>query len=99
MIGNPGLLRADHLRHQAKLQSIAHQAGLQPGREAADHLPRLAAISGNNTIRVWDLASRQQVRRLNGHKESVTSVAWSPDARRPARSSHDRTGNLWDRAT
>ena len=32
--------------------------------------------SGDNTVRIWDVASQQQVAQLTGHTSSVTSVAF-----------------------
>ena len=39
----------------------------------------LASGSGDNTVRLWDAATGRELARLEGHSDSVFSVAWSPD--------------------
>ncbi len=41
----------------------------------------LASGSADHTIRVWDLASRREVRRLQGHENEVYGVQFAPDGR------------------
>lgn len=40
---------------------------------------RFAAGAGDGLIRLWDLASHREVATLDGHKESVTQLAFTPD--------------------
>lgn len=44
---------------------------------------RLATASADETVRVWDLQERKQIRSLP-HGAPVTQVAWAPDGRRLA---------------
>ena len=60
---------------------------------------RLASGSGDETVRVWDAATGEQLVSLRGHEESVSSVAWSPDGHRLASGSRDSTVRVWDAAT
>ncbi len=50
-------------------------------------------------LRLWDAASGQLVRRLEGHTDAVTSVAFSRDGKRLLTSSYDATARLWNVAT
>ena len=50
-------------------------------------------------MRVFDPADGQQVFTLRGHTSNVTAVAFSPDGRRIATSSFDRTVKLWETET
>jgi WD40 repeat protein len=60
-------------------------------------------ISGSNdkTIRVWDLASGKELRRLVGHGQPVWSVAVSPDGKLVASGSFEEAAclRLWDLAS
>src|SRR5262245_8842388 len=59
----------------------------------------LASGSGDKTVKLWDVASRQNLATLNGYEDSVWSVAFSPDGKTLASGSGDNTVKLWDVAS
>jgi WD40 repeat protein len=50
-------------------------------------------------IRVYDVATGQELRKLEGHKELVTCAAFTPDGSRIVSGSRDNTLRLWDVVT
>jgi WD40 repeat protein len=70
---------------------------------------RLASASGvwdqqkqkwtSGEVKVWDAWTGQQTLSLRGHTAAVYSVCWSPDGRRLASASQDRTVKVWEAQT
>ena len=56
----------------------------------------LASGSSDNTIKIWNIADRLEIRTLRGHSEAVNSVAFSPDGKLLASGSSDETAKLWN---
>jgi hypothetical protein len=50
---------------------------------------------GDNTVRLWRVADGRLLRTLEGHTDSVYSVAFSPDGQTLASGSRDHTVRLW----
>lgn len=48
---------------------------------------------------VWDVATGTRLHDLQGHTRDIVSIAWSPDCRRVATGSWDKTAIVWDATT
>ncbi|HEX4322157.1 MAG TPA: c-type cytochrome domain-containing protein [Acidobacteriaceae bacterium] len=63
----------------------------------------LAAAGGapqiEGEIDIWNVASRQKIRTIRGHRDCIYSIAWSPDGKLIASGSYDRMIKLWDAGT
>ena len=62
-----------------------------------DGLLVLAASDPFNAVHLWNIATSEEVLRLEAHSLTITSVACSPDDRYILTGSLDRTARLWDR--
>jgi WD40 repeat protein len=59
----------------------------------------LASAGVDRVIKIWDLATRRELRTLSGHTDRVHDVVISPDGKMLASVAADHTLRLWDFAT
>jgi eukaryotic-like serine/threonine-protein kinase len=57
---------------------------------------RIATVSHDRTVKIWDSETGQEVLTLRDHTAGVVCVAFSPDGRRLVSGSVDNTARIWD---
>ncbi len=59
----------------------------------------LASGSWDDTIRLWEVSSENELRILDGHRDIVHSVSFSPDGSILASGASEKTIRLWEVST
>src|SRR5262245_58909660 len=49
----------------------------------------------DNTVRLWDAATRKEIKKFEGHSNLVLSVAAAPEGKRILSGSLDKTAKVW----
>jgi WD40 repeat protein len=57
---------------------------------------QLASGGRDRTVRVWEVATRRELRVYEGHKDAVHCLAWSADGKRVLSGGADHVVRLWD---
>jgi WD40 repeat protein len=83
----------------ALLRTLAGHKDLVTGVVVTPDGGRAISSSWDKTLKVWDLASGQELLTLSGHTDLVTDVAVTPDGSRAISSSYDNTLKVWDLAS
>jgi len=63
---------------------------------------QLASVNASGQIAVWNLLEENEVQQawcVEAHTSTIRSIAWSPDRKRIATGSEDRSAKIWDAAT
>ena len=60
---------------------------------------QIASAGGDETVKIWDMATGSEVRTLRGHSASLEAVAFSPDGKRIASGADDGVIKIWDAAS
>lgn len=67
------------------------------GAPSADPTQRVSPARGE--IKLWDAETGKLLRTIHGHADEILSIAFSPDGKRLASSSVDRSVKLWNTET
>ncbi len=59
----------------------------------------VVSVSDDETIKIWQLSTGEELRTLTGHSKSVNSVAISPDGQTVVSGSSDKTIKIWQLST
>ena len=92
------LLRAGLAAYPYRVALRGHEDWVTSAQFSADGKTVLTA-SWDNTARLWDVASGQELRALRGHEEGVTSAQFSADGNTVLTASWDKTARLWEVAS
>jgi WD40 repeat protein len=60
---------------------------------------RLASVSHDGTLKIWNLDSGLELRTIRGHQGRITGLSWSPDGRRLVSGAEDKLIKIWDADT
>ncbi len=86
------LLRADG---QGAPFALGDRRSFAPEFATSAEEATLAAVTGRSLV-LWDLASKEELLRFGGHKETITGVAFSPDGALVATTCGDHMTRIWD---
>ena len=88
--------------HSIKVVELNKYSYIEGGVNSVAFSPdgkTLASGSRDATIKIWNVATGQEIRTLKGHSDWVHSVAFTPDGKTLASGSSDKTIKIWNVAT
>jgi WD40 repeat protein/serine/threonine protein kinase len=84
-------------------QALSCSGGFSPASNFYKKMPTYLPLNtrsaqfSDNTVRLWDLKTGEQLRVFTGHLNTVTSVAFSPDQQHVLSASADATIRIWNK--
>jgi WD40 repeat protein len=84
---------------QARLSNSGRMASHSEGIASVAVNPagtRIATVSFDKTIKIWDLESGRELRSISNIGGYVNTISWSPDGRTLIHGAEDRTVRIWE---
>ncbi|MDF0590402.1 KGGVGR-motif variant AAA ATPase [Candidatus Methanocrinis natronophilus] len=78
------------------LRTLKGHSGSVSAASVTSNGRRAVSASWDQTLKVWDLETGEEIRTLKGHSEWVNAVAMTPDGRIAVSASRDKTLKVWD---
>jgi WD40 repeat protein/tRNA A-37 threonylcarbamoyl transferase component Bud32 len=88
-----------YVRRLCHADLLTRRGHPDPGLAFGPDGQRLASVSPDHTIQIWDACTGREISLCQGHAGTVASVVFSPDGLSLASASADHTARVWDGRT